>query len=166
MNILRKCDAILEKVTIYFCAFLFATIVLICITGVFFRYVINSPLMWTEEVMRFMAIWLILVGSSLTVRADGHTSIDLWLLVVKSQKAIRAIVVFTRTVAAAALIAFIPFSIDLMEKMGGTVAAATRLPMRYVYLAFLVGAILMLIGFVKVIPTLGKNNNDEGSESI
>lgn len=164
MKFLRKCDAVLEKITIYFCAFLFAMIITICITGVFFRYVINSPLMWTEEVMRFMAIWLILLGSSLTVRADGHTTIDLWLIVIKNKKLIRVITVVTRSIAALSLIAFFPFSIELMDKMGDVSAAATRLPMRFVYLAFSVGALLMLIGFIRTIPKLAKN--DEESDII
>ena len=39
---------------------------------------------------------------------------------------------------------------------GATLAAATRLPMRYVYLAFTVGAVLMILAFIKMIPTKGK----------
>ena len=50
----------------------------------------------------------------------------------------------------------IQFGDDLIEKMGTTLSAATRLPMRYVYLAFTVGAVLMIIAFLKLIPTKGK----------
>lgn len=160
MEFLRKCDAVLEKITIYFCAFLFSMIVIICVVGVFFRYVLNSPLMWTEEVMRFMAIWLILVGSSLTVRADGHTSIDLIHLVIKNEKINRVINVVTRSIAALSLIAFLPFSIQLIDKMGDTWAAATRLPMRFVYLAFPIGAVLMFIGYILLIPKLAKKQEE------
>ena len=76
MKVLKKIDSVIEAVTTVICTILFAGIIIIGFVAVIFRYVINNPLMWSEEVMRFMAIWMILLGSSLTMRQDEHTSID------------------------------------------------------------------------------------------
>ena len=157
MNFLRKCDAWLERITMYVCVALFAVIILVVTAGVIFRSVLNNPLMWTEEVTRFVSIWLVFLGSSITVRDDGHTSIDMFeTFFMKTPRAKMIHFVITRAICMIALIVFIPSSIDLMGKMGATLAAATRLPMRYVYLAFTVGAVLMILAFIKMIPTKGK----------
>ena len=157
MKFIRKCDAWIERITVCVCAALFAVIILVIATGVLFRSVLNNPLMWTEEVTRFVSIWLVFLGSSITIREDGHTSIDMFeTFFMKTPCAITIHFVITRAICMIALIVFIPSSIDLIEKMGTTLSAATRLPMRYVYLAFTVGAVLMIIAFLKLIPTKGK----------
>ena len=67
MKVLKKIDSVIEAVTTVICTILFAGIIIIGFVAVIFRYVINNPLMWSEEVMRFMAIWMILLGSSLLI---------------------------------------------------------------------------------------------------
>lgn len=156
MKDLKKWDEILEAVITYLCAVLFAFIIIIGTTAVFFRYVLNSPLMWSEEIMRFIQIFLILIGSSLTVRGDAHTSIDFVPTFLKSPVSRMIHFIVTRLVCVATLIIFFPYSIQLMGAMGGTLSAALRIPMRYVYMSFPVGTILMLLAFVKMIPTKAK----------
>ena len=48
MSFLKKCDVVLEKAIASFCVLLFVGIVLDCLAGVIWRYVLNNPLMWTE----------------------------------------------------------------------------------------------------------------------
>lgn len=157
MKVLKKIDSVIEAATTVICTILFASIIGIAFVAVIFRYVINDPLMWSEEVIRFMAIWMILLGSSLTMRLDEHTSIDFVpTFFLKSGKSKAIHLVITRAVCAIALIVFFPYSIELMEKMGTSLGAATRLPMKYVYLAFPVGVILTVIGTIKMIPEKSK----------
>jgi len=157
VKILKKIDWWIEQITTVICTILFAAIILIGFIAVIFRYVLNNPIMWSEEVMRFSAIWMILLGSSLTMRADEHTSIDFVpTFFLKSGKAQAIHLIITRSLCALAMIAFLPYSIELMEKMGSALGAATRLPMRYVYLAFPVGAVLTVIATIKMVPEKAK----------
>ena len=64
--------------------------------------------------------------------------------------------IITRLICVAGLIMFLPCSFELMDKMGGTLSAALRIPMRYIYLAFPIGAVLMLLAFIKMIPEKAK----------
>ena len=168
MEILKKIDKLIEQVTTVICTILFAAIIIVGFVAVIFRYVINNPLMWSEEVMRFMAIWMILLGSSLTMRLDEHTSIDfIPTFFLKSGKAQAIHLIITRALCALAMIAFFPYSIELMEKMGSALGAATRLPMRYVYLAFPVGAVLTVIATIKMIPEKAKQlMAEDGKEEV
>jgi len=43
---------------------------------IFFRYVIQSPLSWSEEFAKFMFPWLTFAGAALTAKAGGHIAID------------------------------------------------------------------------------------------
>ena len=168
VKVLKKIDSIIEAVTTVICTILFAGIIGIAFVAVIFRYVINDPIMWSEEVIRFMAIWMILLGSSLTMRLDEHTSIDFVpTFFLKSGKAKAVHMAITRAICAVALIVFFPYSIELMEKMGSALGAATRLPMKYVYLAFPVGVVLTVIGTIKMIPEKCKELiEDKGEEDF
>lgn len=45
--------------------------------GVVFRYVLNSPLFWSDEVSRYALVWMtFLGGASLVGRAEGHVKVD------------------------------------------------------------------------------------------
>lgn len=53
-------------------------IVFICVLiQVFFRYVLNSPLTWTEEAIRNLNIWSVLLGVALAVKLKDHLRVDL-----------------------------------------------------------------------------------------
>lgn len=43
---------------------------------VFFRYVLNNPLAWTEELARITLVWLVFWGSAIAVRRKKHLSIS------------------------------------------------------------------------------------------
>ncbi|MBI2115087.1 MAG: TRAP transporter small permease [candidate division NC10 bacterium] len=52
--------------------------VMTCIVfvSVVFRYVLNSPLAWTEELASLLFAWLTFVGATVGIRSRSHISID------------------------------------------------------------------------------------------
>lgn len=42
---------------------------------IFFRYVLNSPLVWSEELARYLQIWLVIAGTSIVTREGAHPSV-------------------------------------------------------------------------------------------
>ena len=153
METLKKIDDVFEKIVTYVCAALLLIIVVVTVLSVFFRYVVNSPLMWTEEACRFSAIYMVFLGSSLTIREDGHTSIDFIQTALCKTPNMKAIwFCITHLVAAIALILFFPHSITLMSSMGKTVSPALRITMNWIYLAFPIGAVLSLVAYIRTLP--------------
>ncbi len=57
--------------------FLVAVITVVVAAGVFWRYVLNDSLSWTEEVARYLLIWLAAVGSIVAMRRRRHVAIDI-----------------------------------------------------------------------------------------
>jgi TRAP-type C4-dicarboxylate transport system permease small subunit len=45
--------------------------------GVIFRYVLNYPLSWTNEISLIAFSWLMFVGAAICARENGHVLIDL-----------------------------------------------------------------------------------------
>lgn len=52
---------------------------LVVLIGVVFRYVLNQPLSWTEEVSLIAFAWLMFFGAVICARENGHVLIDLFM---------------------------------------------------------------------------------------
>jgi TRAP-type transport system small permease protein len=55
-------------------------IVLITIAAVWYRYGLDAPLSWTEQVSRILFVWSVFVGAALLYRRSLHIVIDLFLV--------------------------------------------------------------------------------------
>jgi TRAP-type C4-dicarboxylate transport system permease small subunit len=62
----------LEAVAVLLLAAYFVLVVL----QVFFRYVLNRSLFWSEELVRFALIWGVMLGSAVVAYRDEHIRID------------------------------------------------------------------------------------------
>ena len=43
---------------------------------IFFRYILNQPLAWTEEVARLLFIWMVFLGATLAIKDNTHLKMD------------------------------------------------------------------------------------------
>ena len=55
-----------------------ATVVITC-AAVFYRYVLNSALLWPEEIAGFLLVWISFIGAYLALRKEGHLSFELFI---------------------------------------------------------------------------------------
>ena len=55
---------------------LFFAMTVTVLIQVFFRFVLQSPLRWTEELARYLMIWLVLLASSIAMRNRAHLQVD------------------------------------------------------------------------------------------
>lgn len=56
---------------------LVAVIAIIVIASVFWRYVLNDSLSWSEDVAKFLMVWLAFIGAPLGFRHGAHVAISL-----------------------------------------------------------------------------------------
>jgi TRAP-type transport system small permease protein len=71
--VLRRFDRVVEAI----CAALMLEIVVVLFVAVVFRYAINRPLGWPEEVARGSLVWLTFLGAYLAFRRGAHIHVDL-----------------------------------------------------------------------------------------
>jgi TRAP-type C4-dicarboxylate transport system permease small subunit len=52
-------------------------VIIVCVSlQVFFRYVLNSPLIWSEETARLCFLWMIFLGLALAEKDDLHIAVE------------------------------------------------------------------------------------------
>ncbi|KGQ37391.1 TRAP transporter small permease [Gallibacterium genomosp. 1] len=59
--------------------FLFSFLVITVSIGIFSRFLTSTPFAWTEELSRFLFIWLAWVSSSLTIARGANITFDILL---------------------------------------------------------------------------------------
>ncbi len=55
-----------------------ATLVMVTsiLLQVFFRYAMNSPLYWSEEIARYAFVWLVFIGAAIASKRGAHIGVD------------------------------------------------------------------------------------------
>jgi TRAP-type transport system small permease protein len=66
----------LEQVCGAVCVFCFVSMTLVALLGVFFRYVMVSPFMWTEEIARYLLVWMGFTAISMALRKGRHIKVE------------------------------------------------------------------------------------------
>ena len=85
---LRAARAI-EAVLLWACGVVFVTMTCVTLLGVFFRYVIGDALSWTEEMTRFLLIFIGLFGAALALYRDEHVGFTM--IVVRLPKPVASV---------------------------------------------------------------------------
>lgn len=124
--------------------FLWAIVVIMGIQVVM-RYVFKSSLSWSEEVSRYLFVWMVFTGISYGVKTGSHMRIDmLEHFFPKLKKGLGFL-------ADACFLAFAVFMIKPgikvinAIKLSGQTSPAAGIPMHYVYTGLLIGFSLVVI---------------------
>ena len=56
-----------------------AAIVLITLASVWWRYVINAPIAWIEQVSNILFIWITFIGAAVLYRQKLHIGVDMFI---------------------------------------------------------------------------------------
>lgn len=126
---------------------LFAALIIVATMQVFFRYVLVAPLPWTEELARFLLVWVTFLGAASITRRKMHIRVDYFAekFSPKVQTLLRlAIYLMIFLFLCVVMWGVVVMMIDSWPVHAGTMP---WLSMTFVYLGACIGAALML-GFV------------------
>lgn len=118
------------------------------------RYVFDSPLAWTEEIARFLLVWMTFIAAAYVMSERLHVSVDIAVakLGVRAIAAVDTVATLVVVIASAALTIA---GVELAQATVGVSAPATSLPMSVVYAAGVVGfALIALHGIGNVIQNI------------
>lgn len=108
------------------------------------RYVFQTPITFSEEMGRFLFIWISFLGAAIVMKHDKHIRLDL--LHEKVSPNVRSIIdilVFLLIFAFSALV-FVQ-SIKLVSMTTRQIAPVSRIPMSYIYLNIPISAFFMCL---------------------
>lgn len=165
IKLFLKIDKVVDKMQEFLCFVLFFGMVAAGGVSVFSRFVFNFSITWAEELIRFLCIWLTFVGAALTVRKDGHVSIDIFISLIKNDKVRVVYYVVSRLIGIAFLLILFPASIELVQRTTNSMAASLPIRFSWIYLAVPVGIINMLWAYLTALPRFAKKvyeTHDEG----
>lgn len=74
MKVLRILDEHIEE---WILIATYTAMLIIATAQVFFRYVINVSLSWSQDLLTFMLIWSVFIGISLAVKKRKHIKVEL-----------------------------------------------------------------------------------------
>ena len=137
---LRRCTEIAIMVLMGF-------LVVIVVASVLFRYILFAPLSWSEEVGRYLMIWLGFLAASIAIRQGLHVGVEVVVQWVRPEISTRL-----RGLARGATIGFLlivmGYGFFLVTNLWEQWSPVMGIRMTWPYLAIPVGSLLMLIQMV------------------
>lgn len=134
----------LERVLDLTLAAMVAAMVGIVIWQVFARYALHRAPGWSEELARYLLVWITTLGAAAVLRGGGHISVSWFVLRLRGRA--RAAVLALRDLAfAATLLLLVVNGFEYAEVNAAQESAAMEVPMNLVYLGLPLGAALTLV---------------------
>lgn len=147
----------------------FATLCVISLMGVmsvitfvvvFFRFVMHSPLAWTEEVARYMMVWVTFMGAGLAMGRGRHIGVTMVLDLLPRRLRLIADTL-ARCIMAAFFCAMIYYGAKFTLSLRTQISPAIGLPMIFPYIAVPIGCFYMLLQIL----LLRRERDDGGASS-
>jgi len=144
-----RLTAALDRGTCIACVVLFVAILVVMVLQVAFRYVLNTPLTWTEELARYLFIWACYLGAPVATRRGNHVTI--MFVLERLPRSLSRIVALG--IQAVSLVFFLQLAIlgaVLAVRSHSVEAITLPIPWSLIYLAVPVSGILMILQTVDV----------------
>lgn len=118
--------------------------------NVFFRFVLNNPITWTEEISLALFIWLVFIGLSSVTKTNGHVGIDYFVRKFPEQwryrfQVFRLIFIFIVT-----LVVFVYWGAAFAIHGVAKVTPVLGVSYTFITLAVPVGSVLVLYHLIRV----------------
>lgn len=113
-------------------------VLLVCVTWqVISRYILGTPSIITDELARFLFMWLALIGGAYTYGQGQHLAIDLLPLSLQGRPRQIVEALITLLIAGFALLVMVKGGGELMQRTiaSGQISPSLQLQMGYVYAA-------------------------------
>lgn len=164
MKIINKISDILfniEKVI----AIILAAVLLVSLSGgVLFRYVLKSPLFWSDELAIFCLIWITFIGGSMGLKTKASPSITILTdMLPKTAKKIISVISNIILLLFVGYILYIAFQWINMPNIKVQTSTAMNMPKIYFYLSIPVSFCFMVIHVINNIFLSFKGVDEEGS---
>jgi TRAP-type C4-dicarboxylate transport system permease small subunit len=149
MEILRRISALIQKIFIDgTCLVLLFLVIVVVSFQVFNRFLFHLPLAWTEELSRYLFVWLSLLGAVRGVRDKAHIQVDLFLDLFPK----KAQLIFDLLINTLVLVLLISVIISGMEILPMTLrrrAPTMNVSMFYLYVGIPISSALMILYILK-----------------
>lgn len=164
-SLLKKMDRILAV----FLMILMAAIVIDVTWQVLSRFVMGKPSSVTEEIARFLLVWIGLLGAAYAFRTHAHLGLDILTSKLPIDKRVRA-EIFSQFMSfgfAASVMVYGGISLVKLQLMLGQTSAALQIKMGYVYIVLpLAGVLICIYAIDNIFNARARLNETAANRSI
>ncbi|MDQ0337365.1 TRAP-type C4-dicarboxylate transport system permease small subunit [Caldalkalibacillus uzonensis] len=145
-----RCIDLINKFTGWSLAVMLATMSILIFWQVFARFVVGNSLTFSEELSRFLMIWMTLLGMAYAYRKGMLISVDLLPDIVSHtlRKWIKIAVYMLSFIFAVVLVIF---GWDMAQAVSSQTAPSTRISMFWPMLALPIGGLLIFLNSIVLI---------------
>ena len=133
----------------WFLAMLMAGMVAIVSAQVWYRFILNDPLSWSEEASRYLFVWISFMGAAAGVRYQVHLGIDLMEKILPAGS-YRMVVIIVNLIIQVFLLMIIYWGFKILGVIQFQESPSMHISMRYPYMAVPIGSIFMLINSLRI----------------
>jgi len=131
----HKFSLFLSKLANGFAVFLLGAMSVVILLGVFFRYVLMKPLPWSEDLGRYLMVWVALLGAGVVMQNKAHVAVTVCVEAMPARIRFILLLIAKLLVLGFALgMAYL--GVQLLRNMMPQVSPTLRIPMSWVYLGF------------------------------
>ena len=142
MKVLKFLNQRLEEI---FLVILMVAAVIIVAMQVITRYVLKIPLPWSEEIARYMFLWLTWVGAAYATKERRHVNIDIvYSRLNRFGQTVCTIISTVVWIVFLCVMSYLSLKLTLSVASGGQIAIGSGLPMWVPYASIPTGMILMV----------------------
>lgn len=113
------------------------------IVQVFCRYVLNSALIWPEELNVFLMAWITFVGSSIAIKESSHIGIDMFVNMLPKKLEI-VVRICSKIVIIYCVSLIIKYGFNIAKMNIGVVSDALGISMFIPRISLVIGGLMML----------------------
>lgn len=163
MTFINRCFGVVEKISTgvnalaKFLLVAFVTVMVLTTTAqIFCRYVLNSALIWPEELNVFLMAWVTFIGSSIALRNMEHIGVNLFVDMLPNALN-RVIKFFGKLVIAYFLLFIIQYGFNVALMSYEATADSMKISMFWPRFSLVVGGLMMLIQTIYLLMADLKN---------
>jgi len=144
-GLLDSIDKFIEWLSIILMSFM----LLLTFANVVGRYVFTKSIFFSEELARFLFVWVVFLGAAIIIKDKGHVAVTFLSERLKSRKSGKLLEIFIGICGFIFITIVFIGGITLSRSMNLYKSSALQIPMGYVYYVIPIGAGIMMIHHVK-----------------
>jgi TRAP-type C4-dicarboxylate transport system permease small subunit len=150
---LSKLSDVINTVAKYFVFFLMIFLVLIVFAEVIARFILNTSLRYTEEIVIYSMAWMIFIGVGVAAKENALISM-VGLLQLLTPKAVRLITIIGNILIITLLAWIVKSGMFYALRNIAQLSPTLQIPMMYPYLSIPVGCAILLLHYINSVLKL------------
>jgi TRAP-type transport system small permease protein len=141
MVVMRRILGTLGQLEEWFLVLTFSVMGVALLSQVFFRYILNAPLIWSEELARYLLVWLTFLGINYGIRHRAHIEMEYFFT--KFPRILqRVIPIVTQVFTVGCVLLFLPGALRFVSAQWAIDSSALQINMGLVYAVLPIGMVI------------------------